>query len=163
MIALSGRDLLEATRGATLMLNPNTMSCTLYPEEVAALLDQGTLADLDKTESLESPMLVGVPDHPPAWLIEHTVAALRKVPSVERAGLAQISWPNEPERTRLLIAIGVPPIDAERAARAVLTAIQARCVSERLEVDLTAFDPAEETPEWLADPLEDPFYRRARN
>jgi hypothetical protein len=161
VVALSGRDLLEATRGATLMLNPNTMSCTLYPEEVAALLDEGTLAHVDKTESLQTQMLVGPPDASPRWLIDGAAAALRSIASVESAHLVQISSPEAPERTRLLIAIGVPPIDSERAARAVLTAIQARCVSERLEVDLTVFDPAEGPPAWLAHPFLEPFYRRA--
>lgn len=44
-----GRELLEGTRGATLMLNPNDVSTTLYPEEIALLLDEGVNADLNLT------------------------------------------------------------------------------------------------------------------
>jgi len=50
VVALSGRTLMESTRGATLMLNPNDVSCTLFPEEIAALLDRDTVADLSRGE-----------------------------------------------------------------------------------------------------------------
>ena len=47
-VKVTGRDLLEGTRGATLMLNPNDGGCVLYPEEVDALLRSGTVARVEK-------------------------------------------------------------------------------------------------------------------
>jgi len=39
------------TRGATLVLNPNGAACTLYPEEIAALLDRGQVATVEKLDA----------------------------------------------------------------------------------------------------------------
>src|SRR3546814_4427788 len=60
VVALTGRDLLELTRGATLMLNPNGTNCPLYPEEIAALLDRGEVARSDEHTS-ELPPVVRIP------------------------------------------------------------------------------------------------------
>ncbi|APO97678.1 hypothetical protein BJD13_00345 (plasmid) [Xanthomonas perforans] len=48
ILGVSGRELLTGTRGATLMLNPNDGGVVLYPEEVAAFLDTGFLARVDR-------------------------------------------------------------------------------------------------------------------
>jgi hypothetical protein len=39
IVAMSGRDLFELTRGASLMLNPNVDAIALYPPGVTALLE----------------------------------------------------------------------------------------------------------------------------
>src|SRR3546814_9982695 len=57
VVALTGRDLFDLTRGATLMLNPNGHNCTLYHEEIAALLDRGEVARTEEhTSELQSLM-----------------------------------------------------------------------------------------------------------
>lgn len=50
---MTGRQLFELTHGATLMLNPNGTSCTLYSEEIAALLDRGDVAIIDQVQLTE--------------------------------------------------------------------------------------------------------------
>src|SRR5688572_4963260 len=50
VVVATGRQLFALTRGATLMLNPNQVSCVLYPEEIASLLDHGEVAVMDQVD-----------------------------------------------------------------------------------------------------------------
>ena len=50
----TGRELLEITRGATVMINPNDVRCTLYPEEISELLASGTIVPVQKDNFEES-------------------------------------------------------------------------------------------------------------
>jgi len=52
-VAMSGRNLFELTRGATLMLNPNLDAVTLYPPEIATLLEGRALGFFTKDEVAE--------------------------------------------------------------------------------------------------------------
>lgn len=48
VVAVVGRELFESAPGATWMLDPNDVSCTLYPEEVATLLRDGCMPIVQK-------------------------------------------------------------------------------------------------------------------
>lgn len=159
VIVLTGRQLFELTRGATLMLNPNTISCTLYPEEVAALLDLGEVAIVERIDTGEQPLVIGPASEKPTWLIDRLVALYAGLACVEAAYLAEIGTPDNRERG-LLVAVAVPSKDAERAARATTTELQAQCQGLQTTVDLTAFEPGE-LPNWLKEAALEPFYVRA--
>src|SRR3546814_10503095 len=80
VVALTGRDLFELTRGATLMLNPNGTNCTLYPEEIAALLDRGEVAIVDKF-TVPEPKLMDFrePEPSPTWRSEEHTSELQSL------------------------------------------------------------------------------------
>lgn len=163
VVVLTGRQLFELTRGATLMLNPNSANCTLYPEEITALLDHGEVAIVDQVEVAEpQPMEFREPEPVPTWLIDPLITLYARLPSVEAAYLVEVRAPDErdPEHVGLLIAICVPLEETERAARATITAIQALCRVRDAAVDLTAFVPAT-LPDWVRDIGVKPFYTRA--
>jgi hypothetical protein len=161
VIALSGRDLFEATRGATLMLNPNEVSCTLFPEEIVALLDRNEVAVINREVTTEErQILVSVPFRPPQWLTVGASNVLRTFAGVTSAYLVEVREAETPGDETLVIAIGVGPVLAERVARAVVTAIQPRCVAERLPVDVTVFDPEQPVPAWLRSDEIQAFYVR---
>lgn len=160
VVVLTGRQLFELTRGATLILNPNNVSCTLYPEEITALLDHGEVAIVDKVELSESkPLDFREPDPPPTWLIDPLIALYAQMPSVEAAYLFEIRAPDDsdPEHVGLLIALGVPSTETEHAARATITTIQPLCRARKLTVDLTTFTP-DAPPNWVRDTGVGPFY-----
>ncbi len=160
IVELTGRQLLVVTRGATLMLNPNDTNCTLYPEEIDALLTTGAVATVDQVDMDERQIGVGLPKSRPAWLEETLTALFQRLPTVEKAHMVEI-WPQEaPGRVSLVIAIGVASTDSERVARAVITEIQPRCEGLDVAIDLTTFDPAAGLPEWLNSGDVEPFYRR---
>jgi hypothetical protein len=163
VVALTGRQLFALTRGATLMLNSNSASCTLYPEEIVALLDHGEFAILDHVELAEPrPMEFREPEPAPAWLIDPLIALYARFPSIECAYLVEFRIPEDPDpdHTGLLIGIGVPPADTERAARATVTTIQPLCRARDALVDVTAFAP-EAVPDWVRAADLTPFYVRA--
>jgi len=71
VVRMTGRQLMELTRGATLLLNPNdTPHCALYPEEIEALLDTGAVATVEAVTVDERQVRIGLPEPRPAWLIE---------------------------------------------------------------------------------------------
>lgn len=65
------------------------------------------------------------------------------------AYVLRVATPEHPDHPTLLIAIGVPPEHAERAARATITQIQSAAAKAELALDLTVFDPAHGLPEYL--------------
>lgn len=159
IVAMPGRQLFELTRGATLMLNPNGISCTLYPEEIAALLERGEVAIVEHEEIPDQSLQVGsLIRPPPTWFIEVLISLYTALPCVEAAYLAETRWPAIPGKSGFLIALAVNPADAERAARATITTIQPQCAAYGMcTVDLTTFEP-DAAPEWLIELGIEPFY-----
>lgn len=160
IVKLSGRELFQLTRGATLMLNPNGTNCTLYPEEIAALLDRGDVAIVEQLEVGEEHMCIDQPREQPTWLIDPLISLYGQLACVEAAYLAEVHLPMDLNRTWLLIAIAVKAVDAKRSARATITALQSQCEEKEISVDLTAFEP-NKPPEWLMEARIDPFYARS--
>lgn len=162
IMELTGRQLMAVTRGATLMLNPNDTNCTLYPEEIEALLATGAVAMVEQVELDESKVWIGSPESSPAWLVETLTELFQRLPSVESAYLVEMRPPGDLTRVTLVIAVGVTPAESERAARAAVTQIQPRCKGLDFAIDLTAFDPVAGLPQWLQDANVVPFYGRAK-
>lgn len=158
-VVLSGRQLMEATRGATLMLNPNKTPCTLYPEEIAALLDHGDVAVMESEVLPERQILVAIPKPKPDWLIKPLVTLYQALEYVASAYVIEVRLPEAPERAILLVALAVPKLDAERAARASILIMQPLCKGREIEVDLTAFEPGS-PPAWLAGSEIEEFYSK---
>ena len=123
VVAFTGHQLFESTRGATLMLNPNGFNCTLYPEEIAALLDRGEVAVVAHKEVSGEQLSVGALARPADWLVAPLIDLLAQLPFVEMAYLAELRMAHEPDQAGLLVALAVPSEHAERAARAITTAI----------------------------------------
>ena len=160
VMVLTGRQLLEWTRGATLMLNPNEVRCTLYPEEIAKLLDHGEMAIVERIDTDNQELWVGPVGEAPAWLIERLVVLYAGLDCVEAAYLACIGATKGSERRGLLVAIAVPKKNAERVARATTTELQLHCQALQVSVDLTAFEPGNPPP-WIEEGSFEPFYVRA--
>lgn len=165
VIALSGRSLLELTRGATLMLNPNENRCVLYPEEIDTLLRTGFIASLAKFNvEKEAAPLVGPPtDEPPSWLIDALITALAKLSYVQVAYIIGVYTRSEaPQQTGYLIALGGEGHHAERAIHAVTAILQPLCQENNGPVvDMTHFDnDAGQAPGWVKNFSLKPLYDR---
>ncbi len=162
IIALTGRQLFEHTRGATLMLNPNDAHCVLFPEEITALLDTGTIPILE-TEVLQSARTVGFrpPISAPEWLQPYLVHVVSRLSYVQYVYLVEMLMPDNPSNVTLLIVLGVESSLADRVVRAVSRAMQHRWKDVGANVDMTTFDPAAaEPPDWVAALTLPPIYRR---
>ncbi len=166
ILPLKGRHLLELTRGATLILNPNDAPCVLYPEEVEALLRTGFIARIEKFKvQEETAPLVGPPmNDPPSWLIDALISVLAKLPDIQLAYIAGLyTASEEPQQTGFLIALDGDDQHSERAMRAVNTVLQPLCQEhDGPAVDMTHFDHSvEEAPEWVGKFSLKPFYDHA--
>jgi hypothetical protein len=141
VVAFPGRQMLEATRGATLMLDPNDVGMTLYPEEVAMLLDEGESAIAPA--AAEGPELeLQAPEPADAWLMDIIANAVEPIADVERVHLAAARPKGSTgEADRLLILVAVPAAWGERASRAIATAIFKSGRPPRLAVDLATYEP----------------------
>jgi hypothetical protein len=160
IVRLSGRQLFQLTRSATLMLNPNGTNCTLYPEEIAALLDRGDMAIVEQIDIGEQHLYFDRPKEPSTWLIDPLISLYGQLVCVEAAYLAEVRSPMDVNQIGLLIALAVQTSDAERSARATITALQPHCHGKAVSVDLTTFEPSK-PPEWLSEARVDPFYIRS--
>lgn len=162
VLVMTGRDFLEVTLGATLMLNPNQDQVTLYPEEIQSLLESGTVPPID-VEQLQEATEMGfrLPIHAPDWLEGRLQDMLAQLPYIERAYIAEMIRPNDHENFVLIIAAGVTPDNAERAGRAISAKLPVCCAGLQIAVDLMTFDPTGEPPEWVRSLDARPIYARA--
>lgn len=156
----SGRQLMELTRGATLMLNPNKANCTLYPEEITALLDQGEVALVAKEEMPDQQMQFRNAKPRPDWLLEPLIALYKTMDCIDAAYIVEVRMPGAPEKATLLVVMAVAAVNAERAARASITAVQRQCTGKQVGIDLTVFEPGD-PPAWLADTGAEEFFSRS--
>ncbi|WP_261998243.1 enhanced serine sensitivity protein SseB C-terminal domain-containing protein [Stenotrophomonas sp. Ste96] len=162
IVTFTGRELLEMTRGATLMLNPNDGGAVLYPEEIESLLTTGAIAPVRKDSWTGEPLWWGSPDRPPSWLIPVLTRTLTQQKSVTSAYLIQTAPEADREAVSLLIVLGVAPDQAERAARACMTSIHAELQRSppEIAIDLTLFDPIQGIPDFVTASGVEPFYQR---
>jgi hypothetical protein len=160
VLAVTGRELFEATRGATLMLNPNDVKCTLYPAEISALLANSTLAPVTKGRFEEDQARLFRLTEVPAPLVKALKEALPAVPSIELAYIAGVRW-RDPERPEsVLIALGSSAGREDREARATAVAMQSVIDRLHLPVDIIHFDAHDAPPGWIAHLGLKPVYRR---
>ena len=135
IVQVRGRDLFAGTKGATLMMNPNDGGAVLYPEEVAALLDTGFVARIEKTPHTQ--FHVRPAQSAPAWLADLVSQCLKDTSFVMAAYLLEASTsPPEELPPGLLIWLVADLAFAERAARLVGTAIQSRGAELDVVVDV---------------------------
>lgn len=160
VLKMKGRMLMEITRGSTLMLNPNDTSCTLYPEEIVALLETGTLASFANIRTGESgDATVYVPDVVPESLKQALRTFLPTVPMVERAYVAGIQWPGTPPSPSLLVVLTCPLDQGERAVRAVLSGMSRQLEESEVPIDIT-YAGAGHEPDYVAGLGLEPVFER---
>lgn len=160
IVKLKGRRLFELTRGATLMLNPNGINCTLYPEEITALLDLNEVAIVDRFEVNEESLWIGPVSAGHEWLTDLLIPLFANMGCVEAAYMAETAPSATPDRRGLLIAFSAPAKDAEHVIRAAVTEVQLHCQMPERPVDIASFEPGK-MPEWLKNAGLEPFYERS--
>lgn len=155
-----GRELFASAPGATWMLDPNDTSTTLYPEEIRALLEQGTAA-IAPASFRGQAMAISPALAEDLWLGELVAGAVAPIAAAQAVHLACGHAAGSVEPTALMAMVAVPPAFAERVARAVALALDASSRKPRLAVDLGTYDPAE-PPEWVDDAEFAPVWQRGR-
>ena len=155
---LIGRRFLEATRGATVVLNPNERaSCRLSAAQVALLLDTGAVARSEPGMLTEDRVreFQAVATPPTATLHSLSVLFSRHA-SVQRAYLAYCFPPEEPEARRYMVVIRMEDRDTERLVRETAQVLQDVQPDRDMDV-ITYFDDDHDLLQLFAE-LAPPFY-----
>jgi len=148
-IHLPCAELLKATLGATLMVNPNDGGAVLYPEEVRVLLRTGTLDTFEKVES-ENGFAVRPAENLPSALVETLRMGVAQSPFIKTMFVLEkrpIDGSSAP--MTLLLYLGVELKHMERGARAVISAIHN--MNPRIDqiIDVAVYDAAGPKPEFI--------------
>jgi len=161
---IAGRQLLEATRGATIVLNPNEpSSCRLAPYEIAALLETGAVSRPEiETLKEDKSFMFDVAENPPVGLMHSLIVLYSQHPLVQRAHLVCF-WPDsEPEKRAYLICIRLDDGAGKGKAEKVVRESAAVMVDvpPEMSADILTFTSDDETLQ-LVGQLAAPFYERA--
>ncbi|MBS0199836.1 MAG: SseB family protein [Proteobacteria bacterium] len=152
IVSTTGRDLLEGSNGAILMLNPNDGGMVLYPEEVSTLLETGFWSRVQREDYSEGPQrYIWPPSDVPTWFIDVLRKVCGTLDMVVSGHLAEMAYTEHATVRSLLIVLQVPRDQGERAARALTLHLQQSGKLEKLNrsLDITIFDPNAEPPNWL--------------
>ena len=148
IVAMTGRELLELTRGATVMLNPNVDQIALYPAEVDAILAGQSIGTFSKEVMTESEQ-VGV--CPPSCSIEGLTSALREhfatEPLVRAAYLAEVHRGPEFADISLFLGLVAPATHHERLLQLTSLWVQPALKDWSTPLSIMLCKPEEELPE----------------
>ncbi|MGR4875904.1 SseB family protein [Pseudoxanthomonas sp. LARHCG66] len=160
-VSLPCATLFEQTRGATLMVNPNDGGAVLYPEEVAILLNVGTLETFDKVDLSAGLLNIRLAASPPDGLMRMLVASA-PFPSYiwEIYLLEKISMEDETSESTLLIYAGVEADQMERGARHLISIVQAMGPRKPRNIEVAVFD-TKPRPRFLEEIGATPFLAHA--
>lgn len=132
-VAMSGRNLFELTRGATLMLNPNLDAITLYPPEITALLEGKPLGFFRIEEVAEDiEVRAGPPSVSTAALNGLMRSLFKREATVRAAFLAEVHRQDEQAGVFLLLTVVVSQAQQERILQLATLAFK----TEALQLDL---------------------------
>lgn len=158
VVSVKGRDLFASAPGATWMLDPNDVSCTLYPEEIDALLRENSVPILQE-HAAGDPASVGAALPEDAWLGRAAMQAMESIPQVSAVYLVEITREELAHRGSLLLVLAVDDAHAEHAVRAVGVALVNCPQAPRLPVDVTTY-ASERPPAWLVAAGLPPLWQR---
>jgi len=144
IVAMSGRDLFELTRGASLMLNPNVDAIALYPPEVTALLEGRPLGSFTMGEMpAETEFLIGPPSVPTVALNMILRNLFEKEATVKTAFLTELHREDDSAAVILLLTIVAAKAHQERLLQLITLAFKTEALELALPLDMRFLAPDE--------------------
>jgi hypothetical protein len=147
-IQLACIELLGATRGATLMINPNDGGPVLYPEEITALLEKGTLETFEKLEPAGDTWDVRPARNPLIHVVEAVRAGAASASFIRQVYLLERRETDSDELV-LLVYIVAESGHLERAARYMVQVLQNLQPRPDTVMDVAVYDTALAPPAFL--------------
>lgn len=160
IISIRGRQLLSATSGATVVINPNDNWCILYPEEIRALLRGNRLGR--NPENIATPVALDLRRsiEPDTHLIDTIVAALSSIEHALDAWLTEADDENGRTISRYVVVVAAEAAHHERIARSLTLSLHDIGQSLERIVDVTFIEPGAKHTEWLNEKGDSLIYRR---
>jgi hypothetical protein len=160
-VAVTGRQFLESTLGATVILNPNNHWCKLYPEEVRVLLRTGHVAILESDDYQDrGKIAVANPEDVPEKLLEVFRNILATLADVEEAYLVDMRFEPNLDHPNWVVAVTAPKAVTARVCRAILAELQSQPALTDKPLSLLTLPIEDPTPDWAAHLKPEPIYRR---
>lgn len=148
LISMTGRELFELTRGATLMMNPNRERAALYPAEIEAILAGRPLGHLThETVRQEEQVGVCLPSVPTDALVSALRALFTHEPAVRAGYLIEIHRGADGSDVFLLLTLVVTKGNEERLTQLTSLALGSISPPLQLPVTMTCMTPDEPLPE----------------
>lgn len=141
-------ELLNATRGATLMINPNDGGPVLYPEEITSLLGKGTLEPFEKLEPAGGTWDVRPAQNPSMRVVEAVRAGAASASFIKQIYLLEKRETGSEELV-LLVYIGAESGYLERAARYIVQVLQDLQPRSDTVMDVAVYDTSLPQPAFL--------------
>lgn len=147
IVKMTGRELFEATLGATLILNPNDRYCLIYPEEVQLILAGTAIPPVqplndDDGDSIELEPAAG--DY--GWLLDPLCDVFTQIAGVVSAALGQRASTEIGKPPDLVIVVVVSAADEERVVHAATVMLADACNRYGANVDVGTIRPGEQNP-----------------
>jgi hypothetical protein len=157
IVKMTGRELFEATVGATLILNPNGRYCLIYPEEARLILAGMALPPVrqlnnDQEGRIELEPAAGAF----GWLMEPLRDVFSQIAGVVSSALGQRVGAEIGRPPDLVIVVVVTASDEERVVHAATAVLADACTGYGANVDIGTIRENEANP-WSALP---PFFSR---
>jgi len=148
LVSMTGRELFEWTRGATLMMNPNREQAALYPAEIEALLEGRPLGRFGREPITLGDLTDGCPPSIPA---DDLVIALRNCfasePMVSAGYLVEVLQNHEQQtETILLLVVVAPRMHAERLVHLISLVLQTSRPDISLPLTMVCHSAEEDLP-----------------
>ncbi len=154
--------LMNSTRGATLMINPNDGGPVLYPEEVDSLLLHGTLEIFEKINRIEGNWDVREAEGVARGFVDALCAGASSTQYIKSVYLLERREVDSPAGdVTLLVYLGVYDEHSERAARHMIQVIQSFKPRPDRVVDIAVYDVSQPLPEFLDRVGATPIFRSA--
>ena len=148
IVAMSGRQLFELTRGATLMLNPNLDAQALYPPEIAALLEGREIGFFSKHELAQGVTVLAGPSSVPTDELHAMLRRLFERESTVRAAyLVEVHLQDDHAEIFLLLTIVAAKAFHERLLQLCTLALKEESPSLALPLSVGFSSPDEPLPD----------------
>lgn len=160
IVAISGRALLLATLGATVVINPNDTWCILYPEEIRALLAGQNLSTTPEQVRMAANMKLRRVQSPEANFVSLIGTTLSCTEHAIDAWLTESAEDDSGPAGGYVVVVAADAPHHERIARALTLALAEYAQELGKTVDVTFIAPGKTHDKWLIDHRESLIYRR---
>lgn len=160
IISLQGRQLLSATIGATVVINPNDNWCILYPEEIRALLRGHEIGRNPANLTPSAPLELRPSRDSDPQLTEAIVTSLSSIEHALDAWLTEADDEDGGPISRYVVVVAAEAAHHERIARSLTLSLHNIGKSLERIVDVTFIEPGGRHDQWLNGNRESLIYRR---
>jgi hypothetical protein len=140
VLPILGRNLFAYTLGATLMLDPNERECVFNPEEIRALLSDGSTG-INQPWKTDAETEISLAEDVPPALVAAIQSACRLLQNVSAAYIAFAHWEHS-VIPGLLVAIVAHKSEREHVVRAVSASLQPHTVNWERPIDILILSPS---------------------